>query len=113
MEHAEKAILRGKGDSEDGARDVVGYAHDTITRQSEEEGADILGSSTMCLGIMRPGGVVEIANLGDSGFRVLRGSEIVFSSEVSALCQIAPYPFQSPPPHPPPPQGGGAQRAAA
>ena len=85
MEHAEKAILRGKGDSGDGARNVVGYAHDTITRQSEEEGADILGSSTMCLGIMRPGGVVEIANLGDSGFRVLRGSEIVFASEVTAL----------------------------
>ena len=100
MEHAEKAILRGKGDSEDGARDVVGYAHDTITRQSEEEGADILGSSTMCLGIMRPGGVVEIANLGDSGFRVLRGSVMVFASEVCAQRQTTPTPSRPPPPPP-------------
>lgn len=89
MEHAEKAVLRGKGDSEDGARDLVGIAHHSITRQSEEEGEDILGSSTICVGVMRPGGVVEIANLGDSGFRVLRGSEIVFASEVCAVLCFA------------------------
>lgn len=88
MEHAEKAVLRGKGDREDGARDVVGFAHHSITRQSEEEGEDILGSSTICLGVMRPGGVVEIANVGDSGFRVLRGSEIVFASEVRTVLSV-------------------------
>ena len=87
MEHAEQAILQGQGDKEDGARDVVGIAHDTITQQGEQEGADILGSSTICLGLMRPGGLVEIANVGDSGFRILRGSEIVFASEVIALRQ--------------------------
>lgn len=84
MEHAEQAILQGVGDSEDGARDVVGVAHDTITWQGEQEGAVILGSSTICLGLLRPHGLLEIANVGDSGFRVVRGRETVFASEVSA-----------------------------
>ncbi len=82
MEHAEQAILQGQGDSEDGAREVVGLAHDSITWQGEQEGAVILGSSTICLGLVRPGGLLEMANVGDSGFRVIRGNETVFASEV-------------------------------
>ena len=85
MEHAEQAILQGFGDHEDGARDVVGVAHETITWQGEEEGAVILGSSTICVGLLRPGGLLEIANVGDSGFRVVRGKETVFASEVRAV----------------------------
>ncbi len=85
MEHAEHAILEGKGDCEDGARDVVGLAHDSISWLGEQEGAVILGSSTICLGLVRPGGLLEMANVGDSGFRVIRGDETVFASEVSCL----------------------------
>lgn len=81
MEHAEQAILEGKGDHEDGARDVVGLAHDSISWQGQKEGAVILGSSTICLGLVRPGGLLEMANVGDSGFRVIRGDETVFASE--------------------------------
>ncbi|KAL0055128.1 hypothetical protein WJX82_007445 [Trebouxia sp. C0006] len=81
MEHAEHAILEGKGDCEDGARDVVGLAHDSISWLGEQEGAVILGSSTICLGLVRPGGLLEMANVGDSGFRVIRGDETVFASE--------------------------------
>ncbi|KAL3149189.1 hypothetical protein ABBQ32_002017 [Trebouxia sp. C0010 RCD-2024] len=81
MEHAEQAILQGFGDNEDGAREVVGVAHETITWQGEQEGAVILGSSTICLGLLRPGGLLEMANVGDSGFRVVRGKETVFASE--------------------------------
>ena len=89
MEHAEQAIQQGQGDCEDGARDVVGLAHDSITWQGEQEGAVILGSSTICLGLMRPGGLLEMANVGDSGFRVVRGNETVFASEVGAgLCSF-------------------------
>ena len=84
MEHAEQAIQQGQGDCEDGARDVVGLAHDSITWQGEQEGAVILGSSTICLGLMRPGGLLEMANVGDSGFRVVRGNETLFASEVGA-----------------------------
>ncbi|DBA97377.1 TPA: hypothetical protein ACH3X1_015106 [Trebouxia sp. C0004] len=82
MEHAEQAILEGKGDCEDGARDIVGLAHDSITWLGEKEGAVILGSSTICLGLVRPGGLLEMANVGDSGFRVIRGDETVFASKV-------------------------------
>ena len=90
MEHAEQAILQGQGDGEDGARDVVGLAHDGITLLGEREGAVILGSSTICLGRVRPGGLLEMANVGDSGFRVIRGAETVFASEVGCLpCCIA------------------------
>ncbi len=85
MEHAEQAILEGKGDCEDGARDVVGLAHDSISWLGEQEGAVILGSSTICLGLVRPGGLLEMANVGDSGFRVIRGDETVFASEVRCL----------------------------
>lgn len=85
MEHAEQAILQGRGDSEDGARQVVGIAQDSITHLGEQEGAPILGSSTICLGLLRPGGLLEMANVGDSGFRVIRGNETVFASEVGAV----------------------------
>lgn len=85
MEHAERAVQQGQGDGEDGARDVVGLAHDSITLLGKKEGAVILGSSTICLGLMRPGGLLEMANVGDSGFRVIRGAETVFASEVGCL----------------------------
>lgn len=85
MEHAEQAIQQGQGDGEDGARDIVGLAHDSITTLGKKEGAVILGSSTICLGLVRPGGLLEMANVGDSGFRVIRGAETVFASEVGCL----------------------------
>ena len=85
MEHAERAILAGRGDSDEGAREVVGIAHDSISEQGEQEGAVILGSSTICLGVMRPEGLLEMANVGDSGFRVVRGNETVFASEVQLV----------------------------
>ena len=90
MEHAEKAILQGHGDQEEGARDVIGLAHNSITAQGEKEGAVILGSSTICLGLLRPGGLLEMANVGDSGFRVIRQGETVFASEVMPFCTL-PY----------------------
>ena len=89
MEHAEQAILEGKGDHEDGARDVVGLAHDSISWLGEQEGAVILGSRTICLGPVRPGDLLEMANVGDSGFRVIRGDETVFASEVRCLHGIS------------------------
>lgn len=53
-----------------------------ITRQGEQEGAVILGSCTVCLAVLKPGGLLEVANVGDSGFRIIRGNEMVFASEV-------------------------------
>ena len=84
MQYAEQFISQGQGDYEDGARDVVGLAHDGITWLGEQEGAVIQGSSTICLGLLRPGGVLEMANVGDSGFRVIRAGQTVFASEVRA-----------------------------
>ena len=55
-----------------------------ITRQGEQEGAVILCSCTVCLAVLKPGGLLEVANVGDSGFRIIRGNEMVFASEVSS-----------------------------
>lgn len=40
------------------------------------------GSSTVCLALMKPGRVVEIANVGDSGVRILRDGKVIFATEV-------------------------------
>ena len=56
-----------------------------ITRQGEQEGEVILGSATVCLAVLKPGGLLEVANVGDSGFRIIRGNEAVYASEVGCL----------------------------
>lgn len=40
------------------------------------------GSATMCVAFVQPDGLLEVANLGDSGVRVIRGTKCVFSTEV-------------------------------
>lgn len=41
----------------------------------------LAGSATACIAVLRPGGLLEVANLGDSGLRVIRQGRIVFSTE--------------------------------
>lgn len=38
--------------------------------------------------VLRHAAVLQVANLGDSGFRVFRGAECVFASEVSLQCSV-------------------------
>lgn len=40
------------------------------------------GSATMCVAVVHPEGLLEIANLGDCGVRVIRGTKCVFATEV-------------------------------
>lgn len=40
------------------------------------------GSSTACVGTLHQDGVLRVANLGDSGLRVVRDGEVVFASQV-------------------------------
>jgi serine/threonine protein phosphatase PrpC len=54
-------------------------------REAHEGVGPILGSTTALLALLRPGNILEIANVGDSGFRLLRGGSITFSSTVPGL----------------------------
>lgn len=44
--------------------------------------AVVLGSCTICIGLLREGNVMEFANLGDCGFRIIREGRTVHASEV-------------------------------
>lgn len=50
--------------------------------QYAHEHAKAPGSATMCISMVLPDGLLEVANLGDCGLRVIRGSKCVFSTEV-------------------------------
>lgn len=53
-----------------------------VLREAHEGVGPILGSTTALLALLRPGNLLEIANVGDSGFRLLRDGSILFSSSV-------------------------------
>lgn len=55
-------------------RDVIRYSQNLTTMP---------GSSTVTLAFMREGGLLEVANVGDSGVRLLRRGRVVYASEVS------------------------------
>jgi len=40
-----------------------------------------IGSATVCLGILHPDGIFSVANIGDSGFLVIRNGKILLDSE--------------------------------
>jgi hypothetical protein len=43
------------------------------------------GSSTVCLALMKPHKQLEIANVGDSGVRILRNGRVIFGTEVRGM----------------------------
>ncbi len=49
------------------------------------------GSSTACVAALRAGGLLEVASLGDSGLRVVRGGRVVFRSQVQEHAWNMPY----------------------
>ena len=47
-----------------------------------QEATQVAGSSTACLAVLRAGGILEVANVGDSGLRIVRGAELAFQTQV-------------------------------
>ena len=47
------------------------------------ESAKSAGSATLCVALVQPDGLLDVANLGDCGVRVIRGSHCVFSTKAS------------------------------
>mmetsp|Transcript_33569 Transcript_33569/g.99949 ORF Transcript_33569/g.99949 Transcript_33569/m.99949 type:complete len:728 (-) Transcript_33569:879-3062(-) len=64
-------------------REVIRHAHQLTVMP---------GSSTICVCVMKPNGKMHIANLGDSGVRLIRGGRIVFAS--TAQQHMFNMPFQ-------------------
>lgn len=64
-------------------REVIRYAHNATVMP---------GSSTVSLAVLKPEGRLEVANLGDSGVRVVRNGQIVFAS--TAQQHMFNMPFQ-------------------
>ena len=54
------------------------------------------GSSTACLALLRPGGSLEVVNVGDSGLRVIRGGRVVWATRVQEHSWNCPYQLSHP-----------------
>ncbi|KAJ9520107.1 hypothetical protein QJQ45_030034 [Haematococcus lacustris] len=69
MKYCAEALQEAAGAAD--PREVIRYAHNQTV---------LAGSSTVCLAVMKPGGQLEVANLGDSGVRVIRNGQVHFAS---------------------------------
>ncbi|KAJ9520280.1 hypothetical protein QJQ45_030254, partial [Haematococcus lacustris] len=69
MKYCAEALQEAAGAAD--PREVIRYAHNQTV---------LAGSSTVCLAVMKPGGQLEVANLGDSGVRVIRNGQVYFAS---------------------------------
>jgi len=81
MRYCASALHEAAGSAD--AREVIRYAHNSTVMP---------GSSTVCLAVMKPGGKLEVANLGDSGVRIVRNGQIIFAS--AAQQHMFNMPFQ-------------------
>ncbi|MEW5302347.1 MAG: hypothetical protein WDW38_000362 [Sanguina aurantia] len=70
MAHTQEAYEASDGQIS--SRDVIRYSQNLTTMP---------GSSTVTLAFMREGGLLEVANVGDSGVRLLRRGRVVYASE--------------------------------
>lgn len=91
MRHAESSIALGHAlaDKPDAVRSTIQYAHKATSEQAHKEDKPIPGSCTVCVATVRPKGVLQVGNLGDSGIRVFREGHCVYASEVSRWGQHA------------------------
>lgn len=75
MRNAQRAIDRQKGKRLT-AKDAMVHAQYRTT---------VLGSSTCIIALINDDNLLDIANIGDSGLRVIRDGKIVFATEVSLI----------------------------
>jgi len=73
MEAAQEYLDSSSGE-EYNVKDLIEHAHDR---------AHSPGSATICVAKVDPDGLLEVANIGDCGLRVVRGSKCVFATEAS------------------------------
>jgi len=83
MRFAAEALESAAQPSGPESREVIRYAHQATI---------MAGSSTVCLAVMKQGNKLEVANLGDSGVRIIRDGKIVFAS--AAQQHMFNMPFQ-------------------
>jgi len=62
---------------QEGGKPLLGILERAFARM---KALQIQGSCTVCLSLLLPNGSLHILNVGDSGLRVIRGDEVVFST---------------------------------
>lgn len=87
MRFASEALESGPYPQGPDAREVIRYAHESTVMP---------GSSTVCIAVMKPGGKMQVANLGDSGVRVVRDGRVVFASTAQQHMFNMPYQLSHP-----------------
>jgi protein phosphatase PTC7 len=70
------------------ARQLMQKGYDAVV---EDHDAVVAGGSTASVGLLTPDGVLDVANLGDSGFIVLRASAVAAFSEPQVHAFNTPY----------------------
>ena len=59
MQDADESVNRGYGRLGDStAADILGYAHWQVS--NEDDGQGLPGSCTACVGVMKPGGILQV-----------------------------------------------------
>eukprot|EP00198_Chlamydomonas_reinhardtii_P008181 XP_001697518.1 predicted protein [Chlamydomonas reinhardtii] len=69
------------------AQDIIRYA---------QYRTYLKGSSTVCLALMKPNKQLEIANVGDSGVRILRNGKVIFGTEAQQHAFNMPFQLSHP-----------------
>ena len=87
MRFASEALESGPYPQGPDAREVIRYAHESTVMP---------GSSTVCVAVMKPGAKLQVANLGDSGVRVVRDGRVVFASAAQQHMFNMPYQLSHP-----------------
>ncbi|GAX85130.1 hypothetical protein CEUSTIGMA_g12550.t1 [Chlamydomonas eustigma] len=91
------------------SRTLIRFASEALESSEHPHGADprevirhahvstvMAGSSTICVAVMKPHGKMHVANLGDSGVRVIREGQVVFASEAQQHVFNMPYQLSHP-----------------
>eukprot|EP00798_Chlamydomonas_sp_ICE-L_P015914 gene15914-22048_t len=83
----EEAVQDTDWDEDSSVIDILEFAQASISSP---------GSCTVCLAVLRPTGVLDVANLGDAGVRVIRGTKLAFSTTAQEHQFNMPYQMASP-----------------
>ncbi|KAG2440270.1 hypothetical protein HXX76_004382 [Chlamydomonas incerta] len=88
-----RTLMRYATDAYEAARGTLS-AQDII-RYSQYR-TYLKGSSTVCLALMKPNKQLEIANVGDSGVRILRNGKVIFGTEAQQHAFNMPFQLSHP-----------------
>ncbi|KAK9823555.1 hypothetical protein WJX72_003722 [[Myrmecia] bisecta] len=88
MKYTEHALVEGHAAGEQATQEALAFA--------QEATGPLPGSCTACVALLEEGGLMRVANVGDSGFRVVRQGECIYASQVQQHEWNMPFQLASP-----------------